>query len=52
MECPLFKDKCIESQCAWYVKQGNRCAVVGLVDILNSQAGTVRDILDHMQQSN
>jgi len=47
-ECPLFKDKCVQSFCAWWIKEANECAVVGLAQALDYQAGTLRDILNHM----
>jgi len=47
-ECPLMDKICIRESCAWWAERDKSCSIKILAETLDFQAGTVRDILNHM----
>jgi len=45
--CPLLKEDCKKEKCGWWSELGD-CSIPLIADSIDSQAGTVRDILNHM----
>ncbi len=48
IQCPLFKDDCLKDMCVWWNKDARNCAINLLVDTLDFQAGTLREILNYI----
>lgn len=44
--CPLLKEVCKNVNCVWWNKLGKNCSINMIADTLDTQAGTVRDILN------